>query len=69
MKKVKAFVTLFLIIMVAVFAVQNSAVVEIQFLLWGFSAPRVFVVLSLLLVGFLLGILVSSLTIIKRSRS
>ena len=68
MNKIKAFVTLFLIIMVAVFAVQNTAVVEIQFLFWGFSAPRVFVVLALLIVGFLLGVLVSSLSSIKHSQ-
>ena len=68
MKKIKAFTTIFLITLVVVFAVQNSAVVEIQFLFWNFSAPRVFLVLALLIVGFLLGVLMSNLSMIKRQK-
>jgi uncharacterized integral membrane protein len=67
MKKLKAFLTIFLFVLVGIFALQNSAIVEIQFLAWGFSAPRIFIVIALLIIGFLLGLLVSNLSSLKHS--
>ncbi|CCK75935.1 MAG: DUF1049 domain-containing protein [Oleispira antarctica] len=56
MNKIKAFITLVLFILIAIFAVQNSAIVEIQFLFWSFSSPRVLLFLTFLVIGFLLGL-------------
>ncbi len=65
MKKLKATVTLLLVIAVVVFAVQNSEVVKIQFLIWSFSAPRALLVITLLGIGFILGLFISSLSELK----
>ena len=65
MKKFKTVVTLFIIGLVALFAVQNAAAVDLQFIAWHFSMPRALLVLVLLAVGFLLGITVSSLSSLK----
>ncbi|MFT4765270.1 MAG: putative integral membrane protein [Oleispira sp.] len=67
MNKIKTFIIITVSIIVAIFAVQNSAIVEIQFLLWSFSSPRVFIFLALLIIGFLLGLLTSNISIKKRS--
>ena len=56
MNKIKAIITLVVFILFAVFAVQNSAIVEITFLFWSFSSPRIFLFLTLLIIGFLLGL-------------
>ncbi len=65
MKKLKAVVTLVLVVAVVVFAVQNSEVVKIQFLIWSFSAPRALLVITLLGIGFILGLFISSLSELK----
>jgi uncharacterized integral membrane protein len=44
-------------VLVAAFAVLNSAVVEIPLLIWSFAAPRVFVVLTLLIIDFFIGLI------------
>ncbi len=67
MNKIKTFFIIVVSIIVAIFAVQNSAVVEIQFLLWSFSSPRVFIFLALLIIGFLMGLLASNIATKKRS--
>jgi uncharacterized integral membrane protein len=68
MNKIKTFIIITVSIIVAIFAVQNSAVVEIQFLFWGFSSSRVFIYLTLLIIGFLLGLLASNISIKKTLR-
>jgi len=65
MNKLKALIMLLLFFVVALFAIQNAAVVEIQFLFWGFSIPRALLVLALLLIGFVFGLLVSSLSALR----
>jgi uncharacterized integral membrane protein len=60
-KKIKVTISLSLIFAVVLFVVQNSAIVEIKFLIWSFSSPRVFLVVSLIAIGFVLGLLVSSI--------
>ena len=40
---------------IAIFAYQNAALVEIQFLAWKFEARRVFVILTSLIAGGLVG--------------
>lgn len=53
--------TLALILIATVFAIQNAADVELKFLVWSFSTPRVLLVIALISIGFLIGVLVSTL--------
>ena len=66
MQKLKSITTLILIICVLIFAIQNVAAVEIQFLLWSYSIPRALMIVALLCIGFVLGLLTFSL--ISRAR-
>lgn len=69
MGKIKAVITLLLVFAVALFAIQNAEVVEINFLAWSFSIPRVLLVFALLAAGFVLGIIVSSISALKTRTS
>ncbi|MAE91425.1 MAG: hypothetical protein CMI67_17870 [Pelagibaca sp.] len=69
MGKIKAVITLLLVFAVALFAIQNAEVVEINFLAWSFSIPRVLLVVALLAAGFVLGIIVSSISALKTRTS
>ena len=66
MQTVKLIISLVLIITVLVFAIQNIAAVEIQFLLWSFSMPRALLIATLLGIGFIIGILFYSLVFRRR---
>ncbi len=66
MRQVKAIAVLILIAAVVTFAVQNAAVVEIQFLTWSFSTPRALLVAALLAIGLALGFIISSTFVLKR---
>lgn len=66
MKSLKSITTLILIIAVLIFAIQNVAAVEIQFLLWSFSIPRALMIVSLIGIGFVIGMLVFSLMFMRR---
>jgi uncharacterized integral membrane protein len=59
MKDLKTLFTIVLICLVVLFAVQNAAVVEIQFLLWSFAMPRALMVALLLSIGIIIGILIA----------
>lgn len=61
MHKIKSIFTLIILLLVVVFAVQNTAIVEIQLLVWSFSLPRALLVVALLATGFFLGLVASSL--------
>ncbi len=61
MHTVKAAIIVALVLLVGVFALQNTAVVDIRFFVWGFSLPRSLLVFVLLGIGFLLGLLAASL--------
>lgn len=61
MRSLKSIFSLLLIIAVLIFAIQNVAAVEIQFLLWSFSVPRALLIVILLGVGFIIGLLFYSL--------
>ena len=65
MMRVKAVIALVLIAVVAIFAIQNSTTVDVNFLFWSLSVPRVLLVVALLAAGFMLGITVSSLAKLK----
>jgi uncharacterized integral membrane protein len=61
MQSIKSILSLLLIIATLIFAIQNFATVEIQFLLWSFSLPRALMIVILLGIGFIIGLLFSSL--------
>lgn len=61
MQNLKSIATLLLIIAVLIFAIQNIAAVEIQFLFWSYSIPRALMIVVLLGIGFVIGLLVFSL--------
>ena len=68
MQGLKSIVSLLLIIAVMIFAIQNLAAVEIQFLFWSFSVPRALMIVILMGIGFVIGLLVFSL-LFRRRRS
>jgi len=65
MMKIKAGIALILVSLVAIFAIQNATSVDLIFLSWSLSVPRVLMVATLLAVGFILGITVSSFSKLK----
>lgn len=66
MRSLKSILSLLLIIAVLIFAIQNIAAVEIQFLLWSFSMPRALMIAVLLGIGFVIGLLFYSLVSHRR---
>ena len=44
-----------LLVLVGIFALQNTTVVEVRFLFWGFSMPRSLLIFVLLAVGVIVG--------------
>jgi uncharacterized integral membrane protein len=68
MHSIKSITSLVLIIAVLIFAIQNVAAVEIQFLLWSFSVPRALLIAILLGIGFIIGLLFYSLVFRRRRR-
>ena len=67
MQSIKSIISLLLIIAVFIFAIQNVAAVEIQFLVWSFSTPRALLILILLGIGFIIGMLFYSI-VFRRKR-
>ena len=51
----KMFLILLLAGVVVLFAIQNVAVVEIQFLFWAIQMPRSFLIFLLLVIGVIIG--------------
>jgi len=49
-----AFITVFTVLVI-IFTVQNTQVVEVKFLMWDVSMSRSILVIGLLLIGFILG--------------
>ena len=49
----------FVVLLVVIFAVQNYDVVEIKFLFWQFRASRAIIIFLTLMVGFVLGWIMS----------
>jgi len=66
MQSIKSILSLLLIIAALIFAIQNFATVEIQFLLWSFSLPRALMIVILLGIGFIIGLLFYSLVLHRR---
>lgn len=55
MRYLRGSITLLLLILITVFAVQNRAAVEISFLVWSVKAPQVFVIVGMYLLGMVTG--------------
>lgn len=53
--KPRLILTIVLIALVLVFAVQNSATVEVEFLFWGVALPRSLLIFTLLVIGMIVG--------------
>ena len=66
MRSLRSIFSLLLVIAVLIFAIQNVAAVEIQFLLWSFSIPRALLIVILLGIGFIIGLLFYSLLLHRR---
>lgn len=61
-------INLFLIFLVIIFAIQNSAPIGIKLLFWNVKLSPAFLVILVLILGVLLGIFVSSLASIDKAR-
>ena len=59
-RQIKAGIVLFLLCMLLLFALQNSASVTVVFLLWDMALPRVLIFFVFFVVGFLTGLAVSN---------
>ena len=51
----KLLITISLVVMVMIFAVQNAAMVEIQLLFWEVAFPRSLLIFMMLLIGIVIG--------------
>lgn len=66
--KLKLAITIFLLIFVIVFLIQNAAIVEIRFLFWNVAVPRSLLVVMLLLIGMIVGWFVRAMYRISRNK-
>lgn len=66
--KLKLAITIFLLIFVIVFLIQNAAIVEIKFLFWNVAVPRSLLVVMLLLIGMIVGWFVRAMYRISRNK-
>jgi putative membrane protein len=57
--KFKALIVLFFIVLVVIFSLQNSEMIEVKFLFWKLSMSRVLIILGSFFIGLFVGILVS----------
>ncbi|MCR4300560.1 MAG: LapA family protein [Sulfuricaulis sp.] len=65
---IKLILTLLLAMMVTVFALQNTAVVEIRFLFWTVSMSRALLILVVLAIGMVLSWLLQGYLFRRRRR-
>ena len=55
MKSAKSWLALILLALLAIFALQNMAVIQVNFLGMGFETRRIFLIVISVIVGFVLG--------------
>ena len=53
--KLRAGLTLLLLTLVLIFAVQNAALIDIQIFRWHVELPRSVILFSMLIIGFIIG--------------
>lgn len=61
MNKIKAFIVLFLLALLLIFALQNAEQVTISFLFWDMNMPRILVLFLFFSGGLLIGLFLNSL--------
>jgi uncharacterized integral membrane protein len=64
----RAILTVLLVVLSAMFVLQNTQVVEIRFLFWTLSMSRVLMIPLLLAIGMLVGWLLHSLFASRKAR-
>jgi uncharacterized integral membrane protein len=64
----RAILTALLVVLSAIFVLQNTQVVEIRFLFWTLSMSRVLMIPLLLAIGMLVGWLLHSLLASRKAR-
>lgn len=64
----KSFITIVLIVLVMIFAIQNSAIVEIRLLFWEVALPRSLLIFMMLFIGIVIGWFTRSMFRIARSK-
>jgi len=57
--KFRTFVSLFFVVIIVVFSLQNSEVIDVKFFIWKLSISRVLVILGSFVIGIVVGILMS----------
>ncbi|MFN0730137.1 LapA family protein [Polaribacter gochangensis] len=57
--KTKTIVSLFFILLIVIFSLQNSEITDVDFLFWKISVSRILIILGSFSFGVLVGILVS----------
>ncbi|MFW6169486.1 MAG: lipopolysaccharide assembly protein LapA domain-containing protein [Planctomycetota bacterium] len=55
MRYVRISITLLLLVVIVVFAVQNRQSVKVSFLVWSVNAPQVFIIVGTYLLGMVTG--------------
>ncbi len=66
---VKTIVFIVIAILIVIFTIQNTQVVDIQFFLWKASISRALVILSTLFIGIILGWLITWTGYFRRKRT
>ena len=56
--KLKISVVFLILVLVAIFTVQNIAIINVKFLIWEVSMSRSIMVIGLLFIGFIIGLIV-----------
>jgi len=67
--KPKIIIILILIVLFFLFILQNTQIVEFQFLFWKFGMSRIFVISFMMLIGFVIGYLVARLEKDKKNKT
>tara|TARA_R110002124_G_scaffold79337_2_gene211069 strand:+ start:10139 stop:10360 length:222 start_codon:yes stop_codon:yes gene_type:complete len=57
--KTKTIVSLFFVLIIVIFSLQNSEITDVDFLFWKISVSRILIILGSFSFGVLVGILVS----------
>lgn len=65
MSKAKLIIVAVFLLLIVIFALQNSEVVEVNFLFWGFSMSRAVMIFLLPALGFVLGFFVKGISSLK----
>ncbi len=68
MSKTNSIISILLLILLLIFAIQNVASTQLKFLFWDFNASLALVIFITLIIGILSGIVLSLSTLRKRKK-